>query len=379
MKRVMVIVLKALGAVVGLALAFLLGSIVFFRLGRAADFRDQARRLELLSSPAYVEEPSPVPSPETVLMATRNVSDRVHPAQELLFLPLTRLSVIATHNSYHRQPDPVRLFFLGLGAPGWPDKLRYSHETLYDQLRAGLRSFELDLRHRKGGFEVAHVPLVDDRTACPDLALAFAELALWSSRHPDHLPITVILELKNDWGVLDPAQEDFDRDALMSLDALVRSSFPATVLFTPDELRGDRADLPSAIRERGWPAIIDMLGTVMVILHRDETYRLPYVSGAPALEGRAMFTCAPAGSPDAAFAIVNDPADPSLPGLLADGWMIRTRADADLAADGQVASLALAGGAQLVSTDFPPVSAGDRSDGQTPVRFANGATAIIRP
>jgi hypothetical protein len=71
-----------------------------------------------------------------------------------------------------------------------------------------------------------------------------------------------------------------------------------------------------------------------------------------------MFANLPAGEPGAAILIVNDPvADfEKIQGLVADGYIVRTRADADTAearsGDTRRRDRAFASGAQLVSTDY---------------------------
>jgi hypothetical protein len=69
-----------------------------------------------------------------------------------------------------------------------------------------------------------------------------------------------------------------------------------------------------------------------------------------------MFTCAPPDAPDAGVAVADDPvADGTrIKDLLAKGFLVRTRADADGSHDPAGLAAALASGAQVVSTDFPP-------------------------
>jgi hypothetical protein len=117
---------------------------------------------------------------------------------------------------------------------------------------------------------------------------------------------------------------------------------------------------------------------VLVILHEDEAYRLPYTAGRPTLEGRAMFTCAPEGAPDAAIAILNDPvADGArIAALTARGFLVRTRADGDGVHGAEGLSAARSSGAQVISTDFPPSS--PAPDGYT-ASFARGRMLEVRP
>ncbi len=374
MKKTARALLITLVALVALPALFVGGSIAYFKAGRAADFRNQSMRLGELGTLPPGGRPMELRSgsPESFVLTQGGALGR----------PLNELRLVATHNSYHRQPDALRSFFLGLGAPGEPEKLAYSHRTLWEQLESGVRGFELDVRLRGERFEITHVPLVDDRTASPSLAGAFEELALWSERSPGHLPLFVLLELKNDWEVLDPKLKPFDRLSLARLDSLAREAL-GPLLYAPDELRGAYASPLEAVRERGWPALGTALGRVFVIIHEDERYRSEYLAAyGPALKGGALFTCAPKGgasgaaADDGLFAILNDPGDPRIAEALAAGLIVRTRADADARADPLKAAAAGASGAQIVSTDYPPGGPAHASG----YGFSlGGASAAFRP
>jgi hypothetical protein len=63
------------------------------------------------------------------------------------------------------------------------------------------------------------------------------------------------------------------------------------------------------------------------------------------------------GDPDAAFVKLNNAFDPDIPTVVAAGYIVRTRADADTVesrtGDTALREAALASGAQFVSTDYP--------------------------
>jgi hypothetical protein len=331
-------VLRILAILAASALAFVAVSIAYFSLGRASDFAAQRQRVAALRS-------SP-PARAATLASDLALPDDAS---------LSSLRYLATHNSYRRSSDPLRLLFIGLVEPSWPAKLAYSHPSLTEQLDSGIRSFELDVRPRKGGFVLAHVPLVDDRTDEPDLALALEELALWSDRNPGHVPLVVILELTSEYAFLDPALRPWDSQALDRLDAALRAGLGPRLL-APDELRDGAPTLSAALLGRGWPSLGASRGRIMVVLHENEALRRLYIEGAPSLEGRAMLDCAPPGSPDEAVAILNEPiADGAeIAVRSARGVLVRTRADADLVRGPELLAAALASGARIVSTDFPP-------------------------
>jgi hypothetical protein len=320
------------------ALAFVAISIAYFSLSRGSDFAAQRQRVAALRS-------SP-PARAATLAADLALPDDAS---------FSSLRYLATHNSYRRSSDSLRLFFIGLVEPSWPAKLAYSHPSLTEQLDSGIRSLELDVRPRKAGFVLAHVPLVDDRTDEPDFALALEELALWSDRNPGHVPLLVILELTSEYAFLDPALRAWDAQALDRLDAALRSGLGPRLL-PPDELRAGSPTLSAALLGRGWPRLGALRGRIIVVLHENEALRRLYIEGRPSLEGHAMLDCAPPGAPDEAVAILNEAiADKAeIAARAARGVLVRTRADADLIRGPELLAAALASGARVVSTDFPP-------------------------
>jgi len=314
--------------------------ILFFAASRGTDEWRQAARVKAAMLAAA--RGKVVPGAETVVLDDGARLDEVQ--------------LIATHNSSHRLPDPLRLFLIGLAVPGEPAKLRYAHQYLTDQLDAGIRSIELDVRRKGDRFIVSHVPFVDDRSNCPDFDLALEELRLWSERTPGHVPVLVLLELKDDALSRIPGMKRFDRRGLDLLDGTIRSAFADSQLLRPDDVRGGAPTLEAAVLERGWPTIRECRGRFLFILHENARLRGLFLEGNPVLSGRVMFTCASPGSPDAAVLLRNDPVThgPSIRDLVARHYMVRTRADAELKADPRRFDEALASGAQIVTTDFPP-------------------------
>jgi hypothetical protein len=374
--RVAIAVLASVAA----ALVFVIGSIVFFALGRQADFAEQRDRLKTYAV-------LPVDAVASSLAADRSLSDE---------LPFDSLRMIATHNSYRKRADPLRLFFIELAQRGEAAKLDYAHPPLWNQLESGVRSFELDLRLRKGRIECAHVPLVDDRSTEPDFSLALRELALWSDRRPGHVPIVLLLELKDDYRFLDSDLEAWTAAGLEGLDAVIRNEL-GTRLFTSEELRGDSVSPAAAVAGRGWPLLGSLRNRILVVLHENAIYRTAYLSRAAAsvaTGGRAMFTSlsgddaealgvagskveATTGQADVVFVIDNESADEidRIRALTSAHYVVRTRADADGTADPAVLAAALASGAQIISTDHPP--AYPAADGYT-AAFPGGTTLSTR-
>ncbi len=287
-------------------------------------------------------------------------------------VPFNELQVVATHNSYVLQPTWLQTAVIGLVEPGDAATLQYGHEPLWDQLESGIRSFELDLRWNGREFALNHVPLVANRANATSFALALEEIMLWSSSHQGHLPLSVMLELKNDYMFLDPTLKPIDAEALSALDATLEN-LVGDALFTPDDLRGSAESPSAAVSDAGWPTVDQLRGSVMFFFSNDENTREAYLDGHPRLEGRAVFTSSQTGAEDAVFAVRDDPADSATASDLVAGVIVRTRADADLVTSAAQRDLALASGAQIVSTDFPPSQ--PQADTGYTVQFAGGLLA----
>ena len=80
------------------------------------------------------------------------------------------------------------------------------------------------------------------------------------------------------------------------------------------------------------------------------------MQGHPSLTGRLVFVNAEPGTPEAAAMFRNNAEDPSIPGLVKKGYIIRTRADSDTkearANDYTHFKKAQASGAQIITTDY---------------------------
>jgi Phosphoinositide phospholipase C, Ca2+-dependent len=264
-------------------------------------------------------------------------------------LHVNQVQVLATHNSYHIQQDvPIA------ASP----TTQYTHPPLDQQLDSGVRSFEIDVVNAPDGqFPVLHTPVVDNTSNCTPLAQCLDVTRAWSRAHPGHVPIFILVEPKDDPidFVIDPQLRPFDAAGLDQLDALVRSSLGRR-LITPDSVRGKAKTLRAAVTGRGWPTLGKTRGKIMVILNTGGIVRDTYLQGHPSLEKRAMFVTAEEQAPSAAVIKVDTPDEPRIQQLVKDGFIVRTRADADLvearANDVTRRDLALRSGAQIISTDF---------------------------
>ena len=261
-------------------------------------------------------------------------------------LRLEHVQMLGTHNSYHVEAEDNQV-----------DLFAYTHAPLAVQLEEqGVRQFEIDLHDTDGDlvFEVFHETF-DTETNCATLAACLGELETWSTANPAHHPIVVIFEVKADPADLAEAAAVVD-----ALDEQVLAVWPRERIVTPELVQGSEAGVGAAIRARGWPLVRDVRGRILFLLHETNELRDAYTHDGADLEGRVMFAQAEdAGAPYASVFVVNDPeADAAeIATLVADGFLVRTRADADnqepLAGETARRDAALASGAHLISTDYP--------------------------
>lgn len=212
-------------------------------------------------------------------------------------LRLNQIQVVGTHNSYQLPADPrvmrnmkprLKALFDGMqqhsGSPeqeamkeehpnpladSIADALDYIQAPIEMQLRAGVRSLELDLQAdpngglfadplpyrqlrasgetdlapiyeeqlRQPGMKVFHLADVDFRSQCPRFRQCLTLLRQWSGAHPGHSPVFILLEPK--LSGLDKvvpgaaAVAPFDKAAFDEIDAATSPSSVATGSLLP--------------------------------------------------------------------------------------------------------------------------------------------------
>jgi hypothetical protein len=301
---------------------------------------------------------------------------------------LNEIQVLASHNSYHLEPEPT-LFaalraFLGPGADG----LQYTHRPLAEQFDAGVRAVELDVfaDDRAGGryatpalvprlglapvdpafaepgLKVFHIQEVDYRSTCTQLTDCLGQIRGWSDAHPGHLPITVQLEAKDDTipdpglGFVTPLP--WSQATFAQLEAEIRAVFPDDRVLAPADVRGRSATLRDAVLAGRWPRLDAARGQVLFVLDDKGAKRDAYRAEVPDLADRSIFVDVPEVDPDAGITVVNDPIGDAdrIRALVEAGFIVRTRADADTVqartGDTTQRDAALASGAHYVSTDY---------------------------
>jgi len=293
-------------------------------------------------------------------------------------LRLNEIQTIGTHNSYHLAPSEKEMKVLGLFSKRATSAWDYSRESLDKQLEAGLRQFELDVfadpkgglyaaadapdddPMREPGMKVLHVPVIDTGSVHPTLSSALKAVKKWSQERPRHIPVMILLELKDRKEMpLGPSPVKFDRVQMEALEKEILGVFQRGDLITPDFVRGDAVTLREQILKKGWPLLNEVRGKVMFCLDNGGVHRETYLKGNPSLRKRICFVSVNSEHPAAAWMKMNDPVGrfAAIQKLVRMGFMVRTRADAETREartnDRSRANKALASGAQFISTDFP--------------------------
>jgi hypothetical protein len=214
--------------------------------------------------------------------------------------------------------------------------------------------------YKKPGMKVIHVPDIDYRSVCPLLVDCFREIRTWSKAHPDHVPILIIFNLKQDQLKVPGAVKllPFDAKAMDAVDAEIRSVFKPGEIITPDMVQGRHKTLREAAAAGAWPTLKAARGKIMLAMDEDPDVVAVYRGNRKSLEGRMMFVNIDEASPAAGYITLNEPIKEQarIQAAVKAGLIVRTRADADTwearRNDREPQKAAFASGAQYVSTDY---------------------------
>ena len=303
-------------------------------------------------------------------------------------LKMNQIQVVGSHNSYKEAIAPKEMANVRARNPKAADTLDYSHEPLTRQLDAGARQLELDFVYdpeggryytplgrkmapdttpydlepmKKPGMKVIHVPDIDYRSVCPLLVDCFREIKAWSDKHPEHVPILIIFNLKQDQLKNVPGAVPllpFDAKAMDAVDAAMRAAFKDKDLITPDKVQGKHKTLREAVMAGAWPPRGQARGKFLLAMDEDPDVVAVYRGSRKSLEGRAMFVNIDENSPAAGYITLNEPIKENarIQAAVKAGLIVRTRADADTwearRNDRAPQIAAFASGAQYVSTDY---------------------------
>lgn len=314
-------------------------------------------------------------------------------------LRLNQIQVIASHNSYRLMTTDTVFRYLtrvaSLLPPEFnPIELDYTHSN-YDQQFSlyGVRGLEIDvyndpvggsfanrqihamieiplesniLELNQPGFKVLHIKDVDYNSHYNTFVQNLQAVKAWSDDHPNHLPIFINIETKEDSPADNPTLVTLgftppppqDAAAADALDLEIKSVFGNNLdkIITPDKLRGNLPTLNDVVIQNKWPMLGDCRGKIIFIMEGRLVSH--YLAGHPSLSGRACFVYATPGQPEAAFVILNNSVgdQAEITQRVQQGYIVRTRTDAGTleARAGNYAPMnsAFNSGAQIISTDY---------------------------
>ncbi len=258
-------------------------------------------------------------------------------------LGVHQIQVEGSHNSYHVPNE------------GAPPIWQYELPPLRDQLDLhGVRQFELDVHYEpEGWFSVYHVPGLDEGTSCAVFVECLEQIEQWSAQNPEHHLLFILIEPK----------DDLDVEKIVGhygeLEQEIVSVWSRERVLAPADVQGSHATLRDAVLAGDWPTVDQTRGMAMFVLFDGGMHRDEYVGDGSDVSSVLMFPSSDEQRPDGAFIKLDDPvADAErIRAAVEDGFIVRTRADAELldpgADDYARLEAALESGAQLVSTDYP--------------------------
>ncbi|MDB5000847.1 MAG: hypothetical protein JWR76_1924 [Mucilaginibacter sp.] len=311
---------------------------------------------------------------------------------------INHIQVIGSHNSYKKAIDPRLFKMLQKADSVSMSKIDYSHISLTDQLNLGLLDLEIDVyadtaggkyAHPKGldwvrgqpaydtegvmkqpGFKVFHIQDIDYRSNCLTFKQCLQELKKWSDAHPDHHPIFITMNAKDE-PMKNPGYtvpDKFTSSIYDKLDKEIADNLGTDHLITPDKVRGNYKTLEQAVLHQNWPTLKEAKGKFIFLLDETSPKTDVYIAGHPSLKGRLLFTNSEPGTPEAAIHVMNSAKKDlaQIKELVKKGYIIRTRADSDTqearANDKSSFNAAMQSGAQIISTDYYKKSGHFKSD-----------------
>jgi hypothetical protein len=331
---------------------------------------------------------------------------------------MNQIQTINTHNSYKRETSEAEqnAFDALIQRPdNYDNSLAYSHASLTRQFDdQDVRGIELDLfpdpqgglyaeplvrrnlglgplpdpAWRQPGIKVMHIADADYNTTCVLLTACLREVKRWSDANAGHVPLFVMLELKQSdrnlvalGGVTAPP---WDATRLDELDQEILSVFDRDELVTPDDIRRRGLTLDQSVARYGWPTLDRTRGKVMFFFNNLGSTS-PYSEGHPNLEDRVGFVNAPPGEPNAAYRGRDEVLQlfDEIQGLVSRNYIVRTRSDLPLSTvrsgDTTLLEAGLASGAQIISTDFPAVGMAARYGSDFVARLPERLPARCNP
>jgi len=313
-------------------------------------------------------------------------------------LKLNDIRILASHNSYKKNPNKKLLRFLGrfkkqLGKENDPIQLDYGHVSLEEQLENyHVRGFEIDVYNdpngklyqkrkinrfiigqkmrvknesmSKPGFKVLHIPDIDFETNYLTFTDALNAIKRWTDINPNHSPIFVNIEAKGSTAADESKflriigfkrAISFDSLAYQNLDEEIKKVFGREKLLTPGDLRSEYNSINERLTTIGWPYLNDCLGKIIFILQGNND--MFYKQSIDRYEDRVMFVYSEPGEKNTAFIIRNSSqGNENEISELSKKFIVRTRTDAGThqarANDYSDYHSVMKSNAQIISTDY---------------------------
>ena len=355
-KRIAAVLLSLVGAVIVAGLCVCVAILMYSGRDKRNFAREQESHIAALEE-AY-GQPGYAP-PTEAAMTGFDVDAAVSDGMRL-----NEIRFIGTHNSYKAYNPHAEKLMQRLIAPlGFAERREwsYSFEPLSQQFDKGIRSIELDVMREKDGFRCAHIPVVDYASNCPDFSLALREIALWSDHHPGHLPITILIEPKPTVLLGGKLFHSFNLDDVLALDDLVADVLGER-LYIPADMLGDYENFVQMRAADGYPGLSELLGKIIVIYHYNRRTTEAYAAHDPTMRSQKMFP-----SVGAWIVYYNEDGDVNKDyACFVLDWsnmeentgknnmLVRIRTDSYPWRDAEWEAEAMASGAFILSTDFPP-------------------------
>ncbi len=270
---------------------------------------------------------------------------------------LNEIRTLHTHNSYKRAL-PESLYQLSAKVFG-PDRFKgsmYEHDTPVKQLENGVRGLEFDIRRQLNGFKIFHQPAPDNLSNSPSWEMTLEELRLWSDANPNHVPVTILVEIKKDNPYWNPFYRNMNEDCFRELDNTIKTIMDNKAI-TAAQLMGNYPTLGAMVASNAWPALNDLKGKFIFLLHPDTAYTELYINMDKSLKTQ-MFVPMISNSDVthyyeyAAFVLSNEPYDSRIKNLVNSHYIVRTMMDSGQWYNPARKAAALESGAQMLTTDL---------------------------
>lgn len=280
---------------------------------------------------------------------------------------LNELRYLATHNSYKQSISKETEVFYDYALFGACNGLYdYVFDTVTEQLNNGIRSIEIDLyKHRTAdGFDIKilHNCFTEATTSMADFALGLKELKMWSDYNEGHLPIIVLAEPKTSGiGKFAAMDEEAFKYAFSLMENILGDK-----LYTPSDAIGDYENFAAMRSADDYPKVSDLTGKFVFLLHESKN-KDRFTSLDETLLSQKMFYTAYAASlrkgksgvyaDNVLFVLANEPAETRDTDFAAENnFIVRTRIDLYHIVSAKRLSTALASGANIMSSDYPPTT-----------------------